>query len=179
MVIFRPKIQICVYFGGPWNGKGWYILWPLGIFYGYLVYLMAVWNSLWSFPILVCWDQEKSGNPDSHWWDFSLWNQQPILRLLNLQLQRQRCSRLDRFYIRENILYSKNELCYWLRCKFYNAGVVTHSRRIGARVSRWYIFIPTIPIWVNFGVPRNGKYWYMLWPIAIFYGNFVYFMNTW
>jgi hypothetical protein len=28
-------------------------------------------------------------------------NLEPILRLLNLQLQRQRCCRLDRFYIRE------------------------------------------------------------------------------
>jgi hypothetical protein len=24
--IFKPKIQIWVYFGGPWNGKGWHIL---------------------------------------------------------------------------------------------------------------------------------------------------------
>jgi hypothetical protein len=35
---------------------------------GHLIYLMAVWCSLWSFGIfflvLVCFDQEKSGNPD-------------------------------------------------------------------------------------------------------------------
>jgi hypothetical protein len=30
--------------------------------------------------------------------------QEPILRLLNLQLQRQRCSRLERFYIGEKFL---------------------------------------------------------------------------
>jgi hypothetical protein len=34
--IFKPKIQIWVKFGGPWNGKGLYILWPVGIFYGHL-----------------------------------------------------------------------------------------------------------------------------------------------
>jgi hypothetical protein len=36
--------------------------------------------------------------------------QEPILRLLNLQLQRQRCSKLDRFYARET--YYKNTECY-------------------------------------------------------------------
>jgi hypothetical protein len=30
MVFFRPKIPIWVNFGGPWNGKGWYTLWPFG-----------------------------------------------------------------------------------------------------------------------------------------------------
>jgi hypothetical protein len=29
--IFKPKISIWVIFGGPWNGKGWYILLPFGI----------------------------------------------------------------------------------------------------------------------------------------------------
>jgi hypothetical protein len=28
------KSQFWVYFGGPWNAKCWYILWPFGIFYG-------------------------------------------------------------------------------------------------------------------------------------------------
>jgi hypothetical protein len=42
--------------------------------------------------------------------DNNLANLDPILRLLNLQLQRQRCSRLERFYV-ENF-YSKNALCY-------------------------------------------------------------------
>jgi hypothetical protein len=30
--------QIWANFGGPWNGKGWYILGPFGINYGLLVY---------------------------------------------------------------------------------------------------------------------------------------------
>jgi hypothetical protein len=31
-------------------------------------------------------------------WNLSVHNQEPILRLLNLQQQRQRCSRLERFF---------------------------------------------------------------------------------
>jgi hypothetical protein len=34
--IFKLKIPIWVNIGGPWNGKGWYILWPFGICYGHL-----------------------------------------------------------------------------------------------------------------------------------------------
>jgi hypothetical protein len=30
--VFKPKIPILVKFGGPWNGKGTYILCPFGIF---------------------------------------------------------------------------------------------------------------------------------------------------
>jgi hypothetical protein len=29
--VFEPKIQIRESFGGPWNEKSWYILWPFGI----------------------------------------------------------------------------------------------------------------------------------------------------
>jgi hypothetical protein len=51
--IFKPQILIWVNFGGSWNGKGWYILWPFGIyilrpfgtFYGRLVIK-------WQFGIL-------------------------------------------------------------------------------------------------------------------------------
>jgi hypothetical protein len=32
--------------------------------------------------------------------------------------------------------------------------------RAGTRVSRWFIFIPKISIWVYFGGPWNGKCWY-------------------
>jgi hypothetical protein len=56
----------------------WYIIWPFGIFYGHLVYFMAILNILWPFGIfyvhleyllefgrfptgIVC--QEVSGNP--------------------------------------------------------------------------------------------------------------------
>jgi hypothetical protein len=49
--VFKPKIRIWANFGGPWNGKCWYILWPFGIFYGLLVLFMSVWYSLWSFVI--------------------------------------------------------------------------------------------------------------------------------
>jgi hypothetical protein len=35
--VFKPKIAIWVNFGGPWNGKCWYLLLPFGIFYGNLV----------------------------------------------------------------------------------------------------------------------------------------------
>jgi hypothetical protein len=47
------------------------------------------------------------------------------------------------------------------------------------RVARWYIFIPKIPIWVNFGGPWNGKGWYVLCPFGIFYGQVVYVMVIW
>jgi hypothetical protein len=40
--IFKPKIPIWVNFGGPWNLKGWYILWPFAIFYGHSVYFMVI-----------------------------------------------------------------------------------------------------------------------------------------
>jgi hypothetical protein len=62
----NQKIPILAKFGGPWNGKCsilydhleyftaiWYNLWPIGIACGHLVY----------FYVLVCLDQEKSGNP--------------------------------------------------------------------------------------------------------------------
>jgi hypothetical protein len=59
--VFKPKIPILVKFRGPWNDHleflrsfGIIYLWPLGIVCGHLVY----------FYVLVCMDQEKSGNPD-------------------------------------------------------------------------------------------------------------------
>jgi hypothetical protein len=47
-----PKIPIWVNFGGPWNGKCWYILWPLA-------YFVTIWCILPNFGIFY---QEKSGN---------------------------------------------------------------------------------------------------------------------
>jgi hypothetical protein len=41
--IFKPKIPIWENFRGPWNAKGWYILWKFGIYYGNLVHFMAMW----------------------------------------------------------------------------------------------------------------------------------------
>jgi hypothetical protein len=56
---FKPKIQICVNFGGSCNGRCWYrycisiwyILRPFGIFYGHLAYF---WLFSIIFPVLVC-----------------------------------------------------------------------------------------------------------------------------
>jgi hypothetical protein len=48
--VFKPKISIWVNFGGPWNGKGWHTVWPFGIYYGHLVYFMAIGIF---FPVLV------------------------------------------------------------------------------------------------------------------------------
>jgi hypothetical protein len=48
--IFKPKIPIWVNFLGACNGRGWYILWPFGLFYGhfgifvgYLLYFTLFW----------------------------------------------------------------------------------------------------------------------------------------
>jgi hypothetical protein len=49
------------------------------------------------------------------------------------------------------------------------------------RVARWFVFKPKIPIWINFGGPKNGKCWYtycmVIWNIlrsfGIFYGHLV------
>jgi hypothetical protein len=35
--IFKPKIPICVNFGGSCSGKIWHTLWPYGMYYGHLV----------------------------------------------------------------------------------------------------------------------------------------------
>jgi hypothetical protein len=56
--------QFLVNFGGPWNVKClhniWNILQPFGIVYANLEQFMVIW---YIFPVLVCLDQEKSGNP--------------------------------------------------------------------------------------------------------------------
>jgi hypothetical protein len=36
-------------------------------------------------------------------------------------------------------------------------------------------FRPKIPVWVNFGGPWSGKYWYILRPYGIFYGHLLQF----
>jgi hypothetical protein len=64
--IFKPKIQIWVYLGGPWNVTCNYILWPFGIF-------TAIWYNLWPlfcghlvyFPSFGMFGPKKSGNPGS------------------------------------------------------------------------------------------------------------------
>jgi hypothetical protein len=59
--------------------------------------------------------------------------QEPIRRLLNLQLQRQRCIRLERFFkVDENHLVFQTRLARRGVETFYSAGVVTQDRRIGS-----------------------------------------------
>jgi hypothetical protein len=51
--VFKPKIPIWVNFGGPLNGKYWYILWSFGN-------VVVIW---YIFPRFGKLCQEKSGNP--------------------------------------------------------------------------------------------------------------------
>jgi hypothetical protein len=51
--VLKPKIPIWINLGGSFNGKSWYILWPVGLFYGHWKYFMAIWYSLWSFGIFL------------------------------------------------------------------------------------------------------------------------------
>jgi hypothetical protein len=64
-IFSNQKIPIWVNFEGTWNGRCWYIFRPfgifngkVGIFYGTLVYFMAILYILWSSdifsPVLVC-----------------------------------------------------------------------------------------------------------------------------
>jgi hypothetical protein len=68
MVCFQTKDALWVNFGGSCNGKSWYILRPLGLFYGHWKYFIAIWYILWSFwyifPRFGILYTEKSGNPD-------------------------------------------------------------------------------------------------------------------
>jgi hypothetical protein len=69
--VCKPKIQIWVNFGGPWNGKCchnlWNTIWPFGTFYEHLGHFMTIWYILCSFgtlfPVLVSFTKEKSGIP--------------------------------------------------------------------------------------------------------------------
>jgi hypothetical protein len=45
---------------------------------------------------------------------------------------------------------------------------------ITARIARWHIFKPKVPIWENFVGPWEGKWWDILWPIGIYYGHLLY-----
>jgi hypothetical protein len=46
-----------------------------------------------------------------------------------------------------------------------------------SRVARWHSFKPKIPIWVIFGGSCNGRF--VLWPIGLFYGHWIYFGAIW
>jgi hypothetical protein len=65
--IFKAKIPILVIFEGSCNGRCWYIILPVGLFYGYLAYFVSVWCILRlsgiSFPRFGMLFQGKSGNP--------------------------------------------------------------------------------------------------------------------
>jgi hypothetical protein len=41
--IFKPKFPIWVNFGRSCKGRCYYILWPFGLFYGHMVYFVAIW----------------------------------------------------------------------------------------------------------------------------------------
>jgi hypothetical protein len=52
MVYFQTKKNNWVNFGGPWNGKVWYILWPFGI-YTFCGHLM-IWLDIFSHFGIIC-----------------------------------------------------------------------------------------------------------------------------
>jgi hypothetical protein len=49
--IFQTKIPVWVNFGGSCKGRCWYILWSFSLFYGHLLYFVAIWKILRSFAI--------------------------------------------------------------------------------------------------------------------------------
>jgi hypothetical protein len=65
--IFKPKIPIWVNFGGSCNGRCLKMLRPNGLFYGHLVYFVAIWYILWLFdiffPVLVCRTRKNLATP--------------------------------------------------------------------------------------------------------------------
>jgi hypothetical protein len=65
---------------------------------------------------------------------FHVHKREPILRLLNLELQSQHFSRLERLskYVEDNIFVSKLQQATCGVVIFYRDGVVTHDRRIGS-----------------------------------------------
>jgi hypothetical protein len=56
--IFKPKIPIWVNFGGSYNGRCWYILWPFDYFKGHLSYFVdfiIIWYICFPFWYVVLW----------------------------------------------------------------------------------------------------------------------------
>jgi hypothetical protein len=52
MAFFKPKIPMWVTFGGSYNERCWYILWPFGSFFGPLVYyveFIVIWYTFFQF----------------------------------------------------------------------------------------------------------------------------------
>jgi hypothetical protein len=52
MVCFQIKIPILEKFSGSQIGKCCYVLWPFGLFYGYLGYFMAIWLIFSGFGVM-------------------------------------------------------------------------------------------------------------------------------
>jgi hypothetical protein len=119
-----------------------------------------------------------------------------------IQIQRQRCSRLERFWSgKKYVTLSQNALCYLLRCTFFQRcrcnsrsqdwldrflNTVFVRFLMCTRVARWFIFKPKIPI--------SGKFWmvlkwkvlvyfmalrFVLRPFGIFFDHLVYFGFVW
>jgi hypothetical protein len=48
------------------------------------------------------------------------------------------------------------------------------------RVARWFVFIPKMPIWVYFLMPRVKSFWlFYIWPFGISKAILVYFIAIW
>jgi hypothetical protein len=95
----NKKIPIWVNFGGAEIGKYLMAIWnlsqPFGKFNDHLVHFVLIW---YIFPVLVsCTKKNLATLAPTKVGSGMRCDQEPILRLLNLQLQRQRCSRLERF----------------------------------------------------------------------------------
>jgi hypothetical protein len=65
--IFVPKIPIWVYFGGPWNGECWCILWTFGQFYRQMIYFITIWYTyfvvLWYISPVLKYCSKKIWQP--------------------------------------------------------------------------------------------------------------------
>jgi hypothetical protein len=127
-----------VYFTATWHN-----LWPFGIMYGRLVWFVVLW---YIFPVLVCLDQVKSGNPACY---------QSSDPLRGFPFCRHSKNVLEIVALRDTMLID-NAL----------SKLVTHPHSFSIKVARWYIFKPKIPI-------REKKFmvlqWYILWPICLLY----------
>jgi hypothetical protein len=101
----------------------WSFLRTLEIFYEHLVYFTPFWHIV-PRKIWQPWPPTVDAKIECLEMQIFIFQrkEEPILRLLHLQLQRQRCSRLERFKVEYIFL----DTCYAISCavKLYNAGVV-------------------------------------------------------
>jgi hypothetical protein len=69
-------------------------------------------------------------------------------------------------------------LHFFQKTKNFEKYLLTLSTlHIKPRVARWFVFKPKIQIWVNFGGTCNGRCWYILWTLGLFYSLLLYFMD--